>query len=245
MLTAVRSDVGKVREINEDYVFLSEPYPNGLMIAIVADGMGGHLAGEIASKTAVDAIYQVLSPLMTESLTIAQYKDGLEQAIYQANAKVYQQSMLHDKYHGMGTTVVAAIVSPQWLILGHIGDSRAYLLNGENIRQLTADHSLVNELLKNGQISEEEAISHPQKNILTRALGTEENVKVDMDLIYWEREQTLILCTDGLTNHVSDEKIIEIVNQNTLLQEMADHFLSLANQTGGEDNISMIIMRHE
>lgn len=246
LLAAVRSDVGKVREINEDCVYLSEPYTNELMIAIVADGMGGHLAGEIASKTAVETIYQELQSTIQEQRTIEEYQNALEFVIRQANSKVYQQSINQEDYRGMGTTIIASIISPQWIIIGHIGDSRAYLFTENQVKQLTTDHSLVNELLKSGQISQEEAINHPKKNVLTRALGTDENVKIDMHVIEWSQDQTLLLCTDGLTNRLSEEKILSVVNQARLSpQEITDHLVELANQAGGEDNISVIVIRHD
>ncbi|WP_176717330.1 Stp1/IreP family PP2C-type Ser/Thr phosphatase [Vulcanibacillus modesticaldus] len=245
MQAAVRTDVGKVRAINEDYIFVSDPYPNGLLVAIVADGMGGHQAGEIASKTAVEVIYHEIHQIMSNNLSIEGYQLALEKAIHKANGEVYKQSLNNDGYRGMGTTILASIISPEWIILGHIGDSRAYLVDDNNIRQLTEDHSLVNELVKEGQLTQEEAMTHPKKNILTRALGTEEKVKVDICLIHWEKDQTLLLCSDGLTNHVSDEKIFEVLNQKDVsIENKTDYLLSLAIDAGGEDNISIILVCH-
>jgi len=243
---AFRSDVGRVREVNEDYVFLSDQYPNGWLIAIVADGMGGHLAGEIASKMAVELIVKEIDPtIMEDSYTIDQYKNILEQAIQKANQQVHLKALNEDEYRGMGTTIIASIISPQWIIFGHIGDSRAYLTENNTIKQVTNDHSLVNELLKSGQITEAEANLHPQKNVLTRALGTDDKVKVDMAVINWEKDQTLIMCSDGLSNRLSDQEILEVTQQSHLSpDEMVTHFVSLANQAGGEDNISIIIVRH-
>ena len=244
MLAAVRSDVGKVREINEDYTFLSEPYSNGLILAIVGDGMGGHLAGEIASKSAVETVFEQLNPIMTENLNVEKYKEEMEKAISIANQRVYEKSQNNDNYRGMGTTIVVSIVSTEWILLGHIGDSRAYLIDDDKIKQLTLDHSLVNELLINGQITEEEAVSHPQKNILTRALGTDQEVKIDIIMEKWEKSQTLLLCSDGLTNHVSDQTIFEVLLDKKPLEKTLDQLLLLANQAGGNDNISVIIIKH-
>jgi len=242
----VRSDVGKVRDMNQDYLFVSEPYQNGLMIAIIADGMGGHLAGDVASKMATEIIYRELDVVMKENLPLEKYKTALEQALFKANQEVYQTSIRHDEYHGMGTTVVVAIIHENWIVLGHIGDSRAYLVDDGKIYQLTADHSLVNELVQNGHISQEEAISYPQKNILTRALGTEATIKVDLHVVHWEKKQTFILCTDGLTNHLSDQQIVEVVHRRTMsVQDKADHLIAMANQAGGEDNISVIIIHQD
>jgi len=241
LLAAVRSEIGRVRELNEDYAFLSEQFQNGLLLAIVADGMGGHLAGEVASKTAVEAIKEELLPLITQDLTIDEYKDTLEKAIFAANQSVYSKSKNDDGYKGMGTTIVAAIISSDWVVLAHIGDSRAYLL-GEDIKQLTSDHSLVNELFQNGQISEEEALVHPQKNILTRALGTDIDVKVDITQVDWNKGESLILCSDGLTNLVSDNLLFEVVLGNgSKIEEKIDKLVFLANEAGGDDNISIIL----
>ncbi len=246
MEIGVRSDVGKVREINEDAVFLSDAYPNGLRIAIVADGMGGHLAGEVASQTAIDTIMEQLHHKLSENNSIESLENALKLGIMESNSKIFQQSKEDIQYRGMGTTVVTAIIDSDWIILGHIGDSRAYLVNPTKIVQLTKDHSLVNELLRNGQITEEEAENHPQKNILTRALGTDEIVKIDHSVIHWEKDDTLILCSDGLTNRVNDQMILDYVNNDDFsAQEVADQLVNLANQAGGEDNISVIIIRHD
>jgi len=245
LLTAFGSDVGKVREQNEDHIFISDPYPNGFYIAIVADGMGGHLAGEIASKTAVETIYKELDPYVSKARNINELKYVLEEAIFRANELVYHKSIQNEEYRGMGTTIVTAIVCESQILLANIGDSRAYLIREDHIEQLTNDHSLVNELLKSGQISEEDAIHHPRKNIITRALGTEENVKVDIDLIMWEKGQTLLLCTDGLTDEVSDQEILQVLNGSSeFSQKIVDDLIKYANKAEGKDNISIIMIHH-
>ena len=245
MLTAFGSDVGKVRDHNEDHVFLSQQFDNGAYIAIVADGMGGHLAGEVASQTAVEVIYKELHSYVAKASHLHDLKYVLEEAIYVANKIVYQKSMNEERYRGMGTTVLVAIVNEEGILLGHIGDSRAYLLDKGNIRQLTSDHSLVNELVKSGQISEEEAIKHPRKNILTRALGTDEKVKADLDLFTWEKGQTLLLCSDGLTNELQEDKILETIYHSSVNPSIAvGQLIDLANQEEGKDNISVILIHH-
>lgn len=245
MLAAVRSDIGKVREINEDFTYVSELYPNGLLFAIVADGMGGHLAGEVASKTAVETVKEELKAIINQDLEIDEISKALESAIKKANEIVYQESLNNDKYKGMGTTIVSAIISPGWVLLAHIGDSRAYIILEDQIKQLTADHSLVNELLKNGQISEEEAFSHPQRNVLTRALGTELDVQIDINTFNWDKGNKLILCSDGLTDHFSTEELFELTNNRENLEEMVDELVALANKAGGADNISIIVVRND
>lgn len=244
MFAALRTEVGKVREINEDYVFISEPYANGNRLAVVADGMGGHLAGEVASKIAVETIFNELITTISETNEIEHYRIALEKAIEQANLLVFKESNKNDGYRGMGTTVIAALINPDWIIIGHIGDSRAYLI-GDDITQLTDDHSLVNELVKSGQISEEDALSHPQKNVLTRALGTDLDVEIDTHIVNWEKGQYLLMCTDGLTNHLSNEMIVEGIKNSSTTDNAIDKLVDLALDKGGDDNISVILVRNE
>lgn len=244
MIAAVRSDIGRVRELNEDYTFLSEQFQNGLQLAIVADGMGGHLAGEVASKTAVLAVKDEILPLIDQDLTIDEFKLALEKAIYSANKQVFVKANNDEGYKGMGTTIVVAIISTHWIVLGHIGDSRAYLLNTE-IKQLTSDHSLVNELFQNGQITEDEALTHPRKNILTRALGTDLEVKVDITDLKWNKGESIILCSDGLTNLLSDETLLNVSSDESSIEARVDKLLLMANEAGGEDNISIILVSNE
>lgn len=245
MLAAVRSDVGKIRKINEDFTFLSNLYNNGKLLAILADGMGGHLAGEVASKIAVETILSEIDPLVSSNFSIEQMGERLKEAIITANSKVYEYSIENDGCKGMGTTVVTAIISQEGVLLAHIGDSRAYIIDQKRIKQLTNDHSLVNELLRNGQITIEEAIDHPQKNILTRALGTDKKVEIDLSYINWENKDTLVLCSDGLTNQITDQRIFTEVHNNHSVEELANGLLTLANEAGGDDNISIIVVRNE
>lgn len=243
--TVARTDVGKVRDINEDYVFLSDIYSNGVILAIVADGMGGHLAGEIASKTSVEKIREIIEKKMSKKMTEDDYKELLREAIIEANTSVYNLSLKNEDYNGMGTTIIVSLITDEWLILAHIGDSRAYLINDNDYIQLTNDHSLVNELLNSGQITEEEALVHPQKNVLTRALGTDQKVDIDILRTDWRENQILMLCSDGLTNYVSDKKIVELINNPFLqVEQIADNLIKEANEFGGEDNISLIIIRN-
>lgn len=245
MQVVARTDVGKIRDVNEDYIFCNNTYLNGLTIAIVADGMGGHLAGEIASKTAVDKVRQILEPKLATNLSIEEYKSLLEEAILEANNCVYNLSLNNKEYSGMGTTLIIAIITIDWLIVAHIGDSRAYLINENNYVHLTKDHTLVNELLLNGQITEEEALVHPQRNVLTRALGTDQKVEFDLVKVDWKKNQTLFLCSDGLNNYVPDNKIFKTISNRSLsIEKMADTLLLDAINAGGEDNISLIIVKN-
>jgi len=240
MRTAMRTDIGCIRTVNEDRVMV-ETGADGLTLAIVADGMGGHQAGDIASQIAVDTIHEQLRDLLVPGST----KDremAIKEAVYHANSKVYTVASSLDHYHGMGTTVVVALADHDSIVLGHIGDSRAYRWDGQRVEQLTDDHSLVNELLKSGQISKEEAGQHPRRNVLTRALGTEPFVEVEVANHKWRRNDILLLCTDGLSSLVDTEQMERVMRDGDDLDKMADRLVEIALNAGGEDNITVILL---
>lgn len=234
MLAYVKSDVGLVRENNEDsYVFL----PPDLFI--VADGMGGHVAGEIASQMASTMV----SEYIQEHKKNAPPEILLEQAIIKANSLIYQMSQHKQECHGMGTTITAAYVEGNSVYFGHVGDSRMYLIHDGNMRQITEDHSLVWELVKSGNITMEEAGVHPQRNILTRALGTSPDVKIDTGNFVWETGDAILLCSDGLTNMLSEMNILEhITSQSDSL--VLDNLVEQAKAAGGLDNITVILAQN-
>lgn len=235
------SDVGRVRSVNEDTAY-SQQLGHGLTLGIVADGMGGHQAGDVASKLAVETIVNDLSGI-TNDVSLQECEIALKQAIIHANEVVYNRAQQHAEYHNMGTTVVAALLKDQAGIIGHIGDSRAYLYRQHELVQLTEDHSLVNVLLKNKQISEAEASVHPRRNVLTRALGTDEQVQVDMDRVTLEPADTLVICSDGLSNFVTSRQMIDTLGNTLLsLKDRADRLLQLALDAGGEDNITVVLL---
>lgn len=234
------SHVGRVRSVNEDSAWIRH-LEQGYILGIVADGMGGHLAGDTASRLAVDTLAADLatleSGLSAHSLTAA-----LSDAILHANEVIFQTAARNEKYHNMGTTVVAVLLSNTSGIIGHIGDSRAYVISKGTVRQLTEDHTLVNELFKNGQISKEERENHPRRNVLTRALGTDSEVKVDIDTITLGKGDVLLLCSDGLSNLVTEEQISKVVGAaDNPLKERADRLLHLALLAGGDDNITVAL----
>ncbi|MNJ45545.1 Serine/threonine phosphatase stp [compost metagenome] len=235
------SDVGRVRSVNEDTAF-TQQLGHGLTLGIVADGMGGHQAGDVASKLAVETIVNDLSEI-TNDVSLQECEIVLKQAIIHANEVVYNRAQQHAEYHNMGTTVVAALLKDQAGIIGHIGDSRAYLYRQHELVQLTEDHSLVNVLLKNKQISQAEASVHPRRNVLTRALGTDEQVQVDMDRVTLEPADTLVICSDGLSNFVTSGQMIDTLGNTLLsLKDRADRLLQLALDAGGEDNITVVLL---
>lgn len=243
---AAKSHIGLVRQINEDEFALHmdlEPF----QAVLVADGMGGHMAGEIASSIAVEVAGRELTGFLRgKSLEEAEpyISDYIVDAILRANEEIYNRGKSISGHSGMGTTIVASIVSPSSITLGYIGDSRGYLITPDRIRQLTDDHSLVNELYKNGQLTEEEVSTHPQRNILTRAVGTDLQVEVDVVATPWKEGDVLLLCTDGLTNLVSDEEIQQTFYQPGSLEDKLDRLIQMALHQGGNDNITIVALQN-
>ncbi|XID95218.1 Stp1/IreP family PP2C-type Ser/Thr phosphatase [Paenibacillaceae bacterium WGS1546] len=244
MITAVQSHVGKVRQVNEDRGW-SGVLAGGVTAAIVADGMGGHRAGDVASALAVDSLVQSLQAWGGASSV----KDGasaLRDMIVQANNVVFETASLNEQYHNMGTTVVVALLDGNEGLVGHIGDSRAYRLRAGRLEQLTEDHTLVNELAKSGQLSAQEAAHHPRRNVLTRALGTDREVEPDIRAIDWRGGDVLLLCSDGLSGLVEPEDLLAALeNRETLLRERADKLIDMALTAGGDDNITVVLVAED
>lgn len=243
MLTAQRTDAGRIRLINEDRAAVRHDL-NGFTLAIVADGMGGHQAGEIASQMAIELIQSRLQTVHAR-MTVEQCKDAVRDAILSANDKVFEFASDQARYQGMGTTVVVALAARHGLVIGHIGDSRAYLMADGSIRQLTEDHSLVNELIKSGQITPDEANVHPLRNVVTRALGTEKQVDVDVDYVTWSRGSILLLCSDGLSGLVEEETLVEVLNERKDLEWKVDRLVEHALEAGGGDNITAVLLEND
>lgn len=238
-----RTDVGRVRDHNEDStgLILTE---SGTVIAIVADGMGGHLAGDVASRLAVDTIEQTIRFESVDGTT-EERSDLLIYAVSRANEKVYNLSQENQQYKGMGTTVVAVIADDNEVVLAHVGDSRIYMLRNNRLYQLTEDHSFVNVLLRHGQITPEEARNHPQGNIIVRAVGTSEEVEIDVASTPWKKDDILLLCSDGLNSEVEERVIGLILSSTTMtLEEKADELIKRALEAGGKDNVSLILLKH-
>ncbi|MBB6216952.1 protein phosphatase [Anaerosolibacter carboniphilus] len=232
------SHTGLIRDINQDSYFVSEDTMN---LFIVADGMGGHKAGEVASDIAIDSVKSFMQDHIPQ--TIGNRDEAIckiiEEAIMDANKKIFEKSMQEEKYQGMGTTLTMAFIQSK-LFIGHIGDSRAYLIRNHEITQITQDHSLVAELLRNGTITEKEAKVHPQRNIITRALGTEETILIDLYTIDLLLDDVIVLCSDGLSNLVDQLEIKECLINSESMQAGCEHLVALANERGGYDNITII-----
>lgn len=233
------SDVGRARSKNEDFVGFFKNQA-GIALAIVADGLGGHQGGEVASEMAVSNIgyefEQTEFEMPNEAYTWLQKQASAE------NEQILESANQNNELMGMGTTLVCVIVFEKRFLIANIGDSRCYLFSDGKLLQLTEDHSLVNEMVKNGQISKEEARNHPQKNIITRTLGVSSEAKLDQTLTEIVPGE-LLLCTDGLTNMVTDDGIAQILGQKQLgLAEKCQALIAAANEAGGSDNITALLL---
>lgn len=231
------TDIGMRRRENEDN-FLCSQKSNKCILA-VSDGMGGHNAGAVASGVVISAIEDYAKKHDMFENTPKMIKN----AISYANEIVFLQACSHKECLGMGATVVMAVVFGKKAVIGNLGDSRAYIVSKDEIIQITDDHSYVNELLKNGLITEEEARNHPKKNEIMKAVGIGNEVFPDIFEVDMKNEETLLLCSDGLTNMVRDERICEIVNEGNDEKEIVNKLIEEANLNGGTDNITVVIKK--
>lgn len=231
------TDVGVKRKMNQDFVYASDqPVGNLSNLFIVADGMGGHNAGDLASRYTVET--------MVDYIEGAEEKRPiplLEGAVEAANRKVMEKAMTDKSLEGMGTTVVAATVLDDCLYVANVGDSRLYILD-DTIHQITRDHSLVEEMVRAGQLNREEARNHPEKNVITRAVGVKNKIRIDFFDVGLYPGDKFLLCTDGLTNMVEDEDIYALVRKEASLETAARRLVAAANRNGGKDNISVVLV---
>ncbi len=245
------SDVGRKRSANEDS-YLAD---GKLLLFVVADGMGGHAAGEVASRIAVESIEDFITftnndkeitwPFeFDETLTMA--GNRLKSAIQTAHAKVLEATSQKKEFQGMATTVVAVLVEDDKAQVAHVGDSRAYMVREDKLIQLTSDHSWVNEQLRTGAITSQQARNHPYRNIVTRALGGPNPVDVDISEETLKNGDIILLCSDGLNTMVTDEQILDILTRNREdLEKACQELISTANQNGGEDNVTAVLVKCE
>ena len=227
---AGKSDVGKIREANEDSYLASEP------LFAVADGMGGHLAGDVASRIAIDVLTQDIDANGPGD------RDSLVNAVKHANSEIFEKSRTDANLSGMGTTCTLLYVVDGEARIAHVGDSRAYLLRNSNLSQLTDDHTLVNRMVKEGRLRPEEAERHPQRSIITRALGVDENVKVDYRTLDLQAGDRILICSDGLTSMIDTSTIQNVLGEASDPEPAADRLIDLANEAGGEDNITVVLV---
>lgn len=230
------TDIGKRRSSNQDFVYASEqPVGNLPNLFIVADGMGGHNAGDLASRYTVES--------MVEYIEKAEEKRPiplLSMAIHHANDLVMDKARTDRALEGMGTTVVAATIADGCLYVANVGDSRLYLID-QQIEQITRDHSLVEEMIRIGELQRQDARSHPDRNVITRAIGVNSPVKIDFFDMKLEKGDRILLCSDGLTTMVDDDEILHIVKKCSSPKEAAQRLVTEANKNGGKDNISVVM----
>ncbi len=233
------TDIGRKRKLNQDYVFASEkPLGNLPNVFIVADGMGGHNAGDYASKYAVETMKEEIERSFEKSPVKI-----LGMAIETANDHIRKKAGEEEALSGMGTTVVAATcLGDKYLEVANVGDSRLYVVNDRKIEQITRDHSLVEEMVRLGGIDRASARSHPDKNIITRAVGAKDRVDVDFFHVELEPGDIVLMCSDGLTNMLEDKEIHMILSREVSVEERAEELVEAANQNGGKDNIAVIIV---
>ncbi|MEG6522141.1 Stp1/IreP family PP2C-type Ser/Thr phosphatase [Desulfotomaculum sp. 1211_IL3151] len=229
------SEIGLVRAGNEDSMCACPE----IGLFAVADGMGGHRAGEIASSTALSLLKEQLKNSSVEQEDVA---TNLLCIMDEANQRIYQLSCENEQFRGMGTTVTAGIILGNELIIAHVGDSRAYLIRSDDILQITNDHSLVGEMLRCGGLTEEQAINHPQKNVLTRAMGTAPNIRIDLYRKDIQVGDKILFCTDGLTNHLRPQEIKEIILTQSDPGKCLRELMKIALDRGGLDNITMVLV---
>ncbi|WP_029453294.1 Stp1/IreP family PP2C-type Ser/Thr phosphatase [Clostridium algidicarnis] len=237
------TDLGMVRSLNEDYVgYLIN---DNIKLFIVADGMGGHNAGEIASKTAVETVksyFEAKQNILKENL-LSDFKE----AITYANEKIFNISNEKKECRGMGTTITACIMYEDKTLIANVGDSSCFIIEKDNIIKITKDHSLVQQLVDKGSITEEEAVNHPNKNVITRAVGTYEHLEIDIFDISDIDMDMILLCTDGLTNDIPKDELYNIINKNSCASydELCKKIIEEAKKRGGRDNISLILVKGE
>ena len=242
---AVRSHPGCIREKNEDRFYI--PPKSGPLIFAVADGMGGHVAGEVASSIAIETLEKNISAFKEKLLSndFIEIRNYLEQSILQANENILNMQLRNPELKGMGTTFTAAVFfNKNELLTGHVGDSQAHLFNKLGHIQITEDHSVVMELLKNAEIKPDEVYTHPQRNLLTRALGTSSPLKIDFYLTGVVPGDFILLCTDGLTSMLRPAEIREIILEVADLEDAANELINRANAMGGLDNITFILINY-
>ena len=231
------TDIGQKRQLNQDFIYRSEtPVGNLPNVFIVADGMGGHNAGDYASRLAVETVVEEISTSFEKNPVKI-----LNNAIERANEMLRKRAREDRALSGMGTTIVAATCMGKYLEVANVGDSRLYVISDE-IRQITQDHSLVEEMVRMGGLDKETARNHPDKNIITRAVGARRDVEVDFFDVELQTGDMVLLCSDGLTNMVDDEMICRILKGDGNLEDRVEELTRTANQNGGKDNISVIVI---
>ncbi|PID16457.1 protein phosphatase [Sporosarcina sp. P34] len=238
----IRSDTGRKRTVNEDEAAVFVHPERQTVLAVIADGMGGHKGGDYASSTAVRMIGERFMSADEEVVTEQDWIDLLYDAVVDINQLLYTTAQADATYKGMGTTLDLALLLDDHCVVFHVGDSRIYQVTGKAIRQITKDHSFVNVLIDSGEITEQEAEVHPQRNWIMKAVGSEKSIVPDRYKFSLLSQSYVLLCTDGLSNKIEKETMLDIMSKQSSLADKADEFIALANQRGGEDNITVILL---
>jgi PPM family protein phosphatase len=240
MQIAFQTDVGMVRKHNEDS---GEVFTKGEhFLAVIADGMGGHKAGDIASQ---EALKVIKAAWVQFEENMGNFKDWIQNVLRDTNKHIFEFSQVNPETRGMGTTIVAALGTDKEVTVAHIGDSRCYLYSNGELKRVTDDHSLVQELVKSGQITEDEAEIHPRRNMIMKAVGTDETVEAELNVITWKTGDYLLLCSDGLSDKVSFKKIKEALDSSAeTVAEKVEKLIAWAKDAGGEDNITAILIQN-
>jgi len=235
------SDRGMIREINEDSCFSGEL--NGYILFILADGMGGHKGGEKASKKAIETVIAVLSEKLTAKMIPGQIMLLLSEALECANREIISLAKTDSTLSGMGTTCDICLIVKNTAYIAHIGDSRVYKISKKSgdAKKLTKDHSLVEYMIETGAITREESINHPQKNVILRALGTSTEINADVFHTRLSQDDVILMCSDGLTNMLSESDIAKVISSSTSPEESANELIQMANAAGGNDNITVVV----
>ena len=240
MIISGASNIGCIRSSNQDS-FITGKISDSVSFVVVCDGMGGANGGNIASEIATNIISEHIKSAYRDNMSSNSVRYLLMSAVIAANAEIYDRAQEDEDLLGMGTTVVAAIVVNNLAHVVHVGDSRAYIANSNKIEQITRDHSVIQSMLENGEITEQEAKNHPNRNVITRALGVRDRVDVDYNEIILSEDDILLICTDGLTNFVENKKIAKIIKKHKI-SEYPDVLIDTANNNGGGDNITVVTL---
>ena len=240
MLNYAKTNIGKVRKMNQDYYYVSEDET----LFVLADGMGGYTGGEVASKLATIAVEKYIQEHFNKNKDYVKEEilEIINNAIEFANREVYKKAQTNEELELMGTTIEICLIYRERAYIGHVGDSRIYRIRKGIMRKLTTDHSYVQTLVADGTITKEEAEHHPKKNMLVKALGCEGNVHADVMVKGFQKDDVILICSDGLTNMVSEKRIFEIISNN--IETAADELVKEANENGGNDNITLIIIKN-
>ncbi len=244
MLFSIRTDIGRKRTFNEDQAACFE-LEDGTVLAVIADGMGGHRSGDVASAMAVKLMGEHFDGLRDGVPQSAEtWTEWLDESVCRVNRQIYEKAKSGPEHEGMGTTLEAAVIQDGDCHIAHVGDSRVYLLRAGQITQITKDHSYVNALLASGEITEAEAEVHPQRNWIMRAVGSEKRITSDFYHLQFHPGDYLLMCTDGLSNKVEPETMQALINAEGTLDTKVTRLIDLANERGGEDNITAVLLAY-